>query len=149
MKLSFHQTLKRSELVQGKFWNIILPGRQILGEEGRETSLVFAWKSSKIPWIWKKILIVSMFGLHFPFKSIYEKITNIFTCGALFCVFDRVFIEVPLSYENCSKISGYAPVCRGLFVSACSAFLVWVFQENICGGSKVLTQFQVDDRRFT
>ena len=115
MKLSFHQTLKRSELVQGKFWNIILPGRQILGEEGRETSLVFVWKSSKIPWIWKKILIVSMFGLHFPFKSIYEKITNIFTCGALFCVFDRVFIEVPLSYENCSKISGYALVCGGLF----------------------------------
>ena len=90
-----------------------------------------------------------MFGLHFPFKSIYEKITNIFTCGALFCVFDRVFIEVPLSYENCSKISGYALVFGGLFVSACSVFLVRAFQENICGGSKILTQFQVDDRRFT
>ena len=36
-----------------------------------------------------------------------------------------------------------------LFVSAYSTFLVWTFQESICGENKVLTNFQVRKRRFT
>ena len=44
-----------------------------------------------------------------------KKLSTFLPGGVLLCVFDRVFIEVPLSYENCSKISGYALVCGGLF----------------------------------
>ena len=108
MKLSFHQTLKRSELVQGKFWNIILPGRQILGEEGRETSLVFVWKSSKIPWI------CPCLGYIFHLRVSTKKLPTFLTAGPFSVFLTEYLLKCPCPMRTAQKF-----LVTRLFVGAC------------------------------
>ena len=67
------------------------------GCEGRRPPLPFFENKKKCPYFEKQALILSIFGLSFPFKmyfkSIQERNSNIFSCGAFLLCFYCVYLS--------------------------------------------------------
>ena len=139
MELSFLETKK------------IRIGWRARVQQGGRPPLPFLQDWEKWPNITKKDpgcvhLLFKLYIQNVVLRVSRKKNTKKFTCRVFFlCVcFYRSALSVPRNLPCPEK----SLVAR-LLVSAYSTFLVWTFQESICGENKVLTNFQVRKRKFT
>ena len=91
-----------------------------LGGRGEGPPLSFSENHKKCTDFGKKALIVSIFGLNFPFKMYFSRVSwrknsTIFPCAA----FDEMFVEVPLFHET-------SPALKNFWFRTCTQVLFFL-----------------------